>query len=225
MSSKRVRFAGNIQWKSDVSIFSVNVVLNFLRSDKKWRHTFQMWAEMRVYHAKWSFIHSVNVIQTRMAPHFLLKLSHRQHEISLPVPELFHAYSQTKRFYTPIHRAANESRHKTRVKTEKHYRPYLNTSAAARHGDRTPWGGGEIFRARLYLTRDPPSLQNNWYWVFPGGKAAEASDHPPLYNAEGALWYHVKGWPLPACIYKSTCDITEQYTYSYSFSTFKQPYS
>lgn len=84
--------------KTRCFIFSVNTVLIFLRSDKNWRHTLQMWAEMRVYHAKWSFIHSVNVIQTRVAPQFLLKLSHRQHEISLPVPELFHAYSQAKRF-------------------------------------------------------------------------------------------------------------------------------
>jgi hypothetical protein len=105
----------------------------------------QMCAKMRVNHAKWSFIHSVNVIQTKMAPQFLLKLYHKQHEISLRVPELFHAYSQTKRFETPIHSAA-ESKHYTRVngalKRKNITGGTLYTSAATRHGDRTPLGKG-----------------------------------------------------------------------------------
>jgi hypothetical protein len=45
-------------------------------------------------------------------------------------------------------------------------------------------GGGEIFRNRPDRPWSPPSLLNNWYRGFPGGKAAGAWRIPLLSNAE-----------------------------------------
>jgi hypothetical protein len=56
---------------------------------------------------------------------------------------------------------------------------------AVRYGDRIPVGG-EIFRTCLDRPCGPPSLQFNWYRVFPGGKVRPGrdADHSPPSNAK-----------------------------------------
>jgi hypothetical protein len=50
--------------------------------------------------------------------------------------------------------------------------PYSDSLGAGQSGDRTPVGGGEIFRTRPGRPWSPPSLLHHGYGLFPGGKAA-----------------------------------------------------
>ena len=80
---------------------------------------------------------------------------------------------------------------------------------------------GDIFRTRPDRPWGPPILLYNWYWVFPGGKAAGAWRWPPtpssaevkerlelyLYSPSGHSWPLVE-WtlPLPLLSQKFRCE-------------------
>jgi len=82
---------------------------------------------------------------------------------------------------------------------------YSDSLRAGRSGNRTPVGGGEIFRTRPDWPWSPPSLLYNGYRDFPGGKAAGTWRWPSTSSSAEVkerielffytpLWFHGLFW-------------------------------